>query len=96
MPKDFIRVDTTLLAATFARDLVFFKDRVREAIDLGEKLKGVMEHNISGGDYADVEARFGLSVGEGQLAYNLVAGTLGALKGAVQSSDALTLIDRIG
>lgn len=96
MPKDFVKVNQSDSNAVMAARLIEFIGLYRRALDLGEYVKGVMEHNINGADYADLELRFGLAVGQGQIAYNLVAGTLGAMKGTAQSADGLTLIDRVG
>lgn len=96
MAQDFIRVDTSISTATYASHLLSLINQTRSLIDLAEKLKGIMDHNIAASDYTDVESLFGLTVGNGSPVYNLVAGSLAAMKGTAQSSDALTLIDRVG
>lgn len=96
MPRDFITINQTLATAKYSGELKRFVETVREVLDLGQKVKGVMDHNTDGSNYADIEALFGLPTDNGDEVYNLVAGTLGALMGTVQSADALTLIDRIG
>lgn len=96
MARDFVKVDKAQAGQKFGPDLMTAATQTRFLIDHLEFIKGVMEHNTDGSNYADVETLFGLAAGNGAIAYNLIAGTLGALKGTAQSSDALTLIDRVG
>jgi hypothetical protein len=96
MAIDFITVNTGDGAATFAADLVRFKELYRQTLDLGEKLKDIMDHNTDGSSYTGIETKFGLPAGNGDEVYNLVAGTLAALKGTAQSSDGIALIGRVG
>jgi len=96
MAADFIKITRGGTGEKFGADLANAKNVARALIDQLEMLKGIAEHNIANADYTAMETIFGLSAGNGTVVYNLLAGTLGALKGTVQSSDALTLIDRIG
>lgn len=96
MPKDFIRVDTSLTTAKFASDLVAFKEAVRDVLQRGAKIKGIMDRNYQGNDYAACEGLFGLPQNQGATVYGLIGGVLRALHGAAQNADAMTLIDRVG
>jgi hypothetical protein len=97
MAQDFITINESApLTHKFAGDLKRFVDHLRNVIDEAEKIKGIMEHNINDTNYGGVETLFGLSAGTGDDCYNLIAGTLGAIKGVIQSADALTLIDQVG
>jgi len=96
MAKDFVKINQLASDPKWANKLASFRHQLRQVIDLGTELKGVMEHNIQNGDHGDVESLFALPPASGQVVYNLVAGALAALRGTVQSADALTLIDRVG
>ncbi len=94
MPNDFIKIDRTT-GDIYASDLYSLTSLVRQTIDIAEKVKDYCDHTVEGADYTALETLFS-TTGSGDEVYNLVAGTLGALKGQVQSADALTLIARVG
>ena len=48
--------------------------QMREARDRLDHAKAVMETAIDGSDYSRVEQIFGIEAGQGQTAYNLIAG----------------------
>jgi len=96
MAIDFITVDNGVTTATFAQDLIRFKELFRQTLDLGDKIKDIMDHNTDGSNYAGIETKFGIATGLGDDVYNLVAGALAAMKGTSQSSDGMTLIGRVG
>lgn len=48
--------------------------QMREARDRLDHAKAVMETAINDGDYSRVEQIFGIEAGQGQTAYNLIAG----------------------
>ena len=95
MPNDFIQINRST-GDIYASDLYSLTSLVRQTIDIAEKVKDYCDHTVEGADYTALETLFGLPAGSGDEVYNLVAGTLGALKGQVQSADALTLIARVG
>ena len=55
--------------------------QMREARDRLDHAKAVMETAIDGSDYSRVEQLFGIEAGQGQTAYNLVAGVCTDLGG---------------
>lgn len=55
-------------------DLLTAVAQLREARDRLNHAKAVMETAINSGDYSRVEALFGIEAGQGETAYNLVAG----------------------
>lgn len=55
--------------------------QIREARDRLDHAKAVMETAIDGGDYSRVEELFGIEAGQGQTAYNLIAGVCTDLAG---------------
>lgn len=65
---------------------------LRQGRDTLRNLKAQMETMIDGGSYAEVETLFGLTTGDGEAAYNLVAGALADM----EDSDALgQLLSRV-
>jgi hypothetical protein len=93
MAVDFISVNVN---APLGRNLKDFVTGLRQVLDGGEAVMGVMNHNWDVGDYASLEALFGLPDGTGANVLTLMTGTMNALKGTQQSDYALQLIDRVG
>ena len=96
MPQDYVKIDAGLTTQKFAGDFINAIASLRSTIDQLEKMKGLMDHMTNGVLFTDIEVQFGLPTGQGQTVYNLVSGALGAMKGTVQSSDGVTLIERVG
>lgn len=96
MPRDFIRIDVSITTQKYGPDLMLFIANFRSAVELGNRLKDILDHNTDGTNYADIEVLFGLPAGNGDEIYNLVSGALAALKGTAQSTDGLTLMARVG
>jgi hypothetical protein len=93
MAIDFIPVNVN---APLGRNLKDFVTTIRQAVDGGDAVLGVMNHNWDVGDYAALETLFGLPTGTGADVLTLITGTMQALKGQLQTDYALTLIDRVG
>jgi hypothetical protein len=98
VPTDFIRVNPnqTPDAQMYGSKLVSLTQQLRATIDLADQLKTLMDHMNTGTNFADIEATFGLPAGDGQTVYDLMNGTLLAIRGQAQNSNALSLIDRVG
>lgn len=98
MPKDFIRANPSLTpeAAFYASKLVATSKSLRSVMDQLEEMLAVMTHSNDGVDFSQIEGLFGLAAGKGQTVFDLVNGTLLALKGQGQNSNALSFIDRVG
>jgi hypothetical protein len=92
MARDFIRINQTVNTATKASLLSQYILSLRQTMELGDRVKGILEHNTDGTDYTDVESLFGVPAGSGQAVYNLV---LGAAAG-VRSADGRNLTERVG
>lgn len=92
MARDFIKVDVTNTAATKASFLVQYIGVLRQAMDLGDRLKSMMDHNTDGTVFTDIEALFGVPAGSGSVVYNAVVGAVAGVK----SNDAKTVTERIG
>lgn len=54
-------------------------DLAREVLTILSETKAIMEAQIDGTDYSQVELQYGLPAGKGQTAYNLVAGARSAI-----------------
>ena len=89
MAQDFITVDKT---KNMGADLLNAKETLRNVTDRLQWLKDTMDHNIDASDYTDVEALFGIPVGDGQTVYNVVATAVSQLGHA----DVLALFSRVG
>ena len=94
--NDYMKVDTSITTAIFARELVTLVAQLRSTINQLDKVKALMDHNSDGTTWTTVETLFGLAAGKGQPVYDLVNGTRGALGGTFQNSNAISLIDRVG
>jgi hypothetical protein len=89
MATTFLTVDPAKRLGAELRQLVRL---LRSCRDQLEQIKGVMDTQVDGADYTQVATEFGLQAGQGQTAYNLVAGAFTAVNvSAVQQ-----LIDRMG
>src|SRR6267154_1229197 len=96
MAIDYIKIDTSAVAATQAIVLRSFVQALRAAYEQGTRVKAIMDHNQDGVTWTSLEALFGLPTGKGQIVYNLVNGTVGAMEGTFQVPDAKNLTERVG
>ena len=96
MARVFIKVDRTVTTATHAALLLNYVNQLREAYELGVKVKAIMDNNQDGTIFTDIEALFGLPVGKGQAVYDLVNGSIGSMTGAFQVPDAKNITERVG
>jgi hypothetical protein len=96
MARDFIKVDRTIATATQAVLLLQYKDVLRNAYELGQRVRAIMTHNNDGSVFTDIEALFGLPAGKGQVVFDLVNGSVGSMEGSFQVDDAKELTERIG
>jgi hypothetical protein len=93
MAVDFIPINTN---APMGRPLKDFITVIRQMLDGGDAVLGVMNHTWDVGDYAELETLFGLPMGTGADVLTLVTGAMSALNGTQQTDYALQLIDRVG
>ena len=96
MARDFIKVDTATSTATHSRELLRYKDLLRQAYDQGKKVLGIMSHNQDGANFADIEALFGLPPTKGQTVFDMVNGSVGSMEGVFMIDDVKKLIERVG
>ena len=73
-------------------DLRRVVDLLRDVRDRLERLKNIMDTQVDGVDYTLIASQFGLPAGDGQLVYNLLAGSFAAVDVAAVN----LLINRVG
>lgn len=76
MARDFIKVDRASATAAHSGLLIQTVDAVRRALELVQRVEGIIAHNNDGTNYADVEVLFGLPVGSGQTVSTLVGASI--------------------
>lgn len=98
MAVDFVKVDPALTpqAGLYGGTLLTLLVSLRATIDQLDRVKAVMDHSNDGVSFTQIETLFGLPSGKGQVVYDLINGTRGAIGGTMQNSNALSLIDRVG
>jgi hypothetical protein len=95
MAIDFIKVDTSTTTATEARSLISLRNALREAYEQVQLVLRVMGHLNDGSDFTEIEAKYGLTAGKGQIVFDLVNGSKGSMEGAFQVADVKTLTERL-
>jgi hypothetical protein len=96
MAGNFIKIDPGLSTQKFASDLMQFIAQVRTTLQQGDSLKARMERMHDGADFTAIETLFGLPSGTGQTLFDLVNGTVGAMRGVFQNDQAVELTSRVG
>lgn len=96
MSRDFIKIDTTTVAASQAQLLKNYVNTLRSAYDMGTRIKAIMTHNNDGTTFTDIETLFGLPTGKGQTVFNLINGGIGSMQGTFQVADAQTTTEQLG
>jgi len=96
MARNFIKIDTTTTTATQTALLKNFVATLRQAYELGVRVKAIMGHNNDGSTFTDIEALFGLPEGAGQTVFDLVNGSIGSMEGTFQVDDAKEITERLG
>jgi hypothetical protein len=96
MSRDFIKIDASVTTATQASLLKSYVNALRQAYELGTRVKAIMTHNNDGTTFTDIETYFGLPAGKGQAVFNLVNGSVGSMEGTFQVADAKTITEQLG
>jgi hypothetical protein len=55
-----------------------------------------MTHSNDGTDFTDIETLFGVEAGSGQVVFDLVNGSTGAMIGQFQNADCKTITEKVG
>lgn len=93
MARDYIKIDTSALQS---RLLLNYIGSIRQAYDVGVRVKDIMTHNNDGSNFGDIETLFGVPAGKGQVIFDLVNGSLGSMTGVFQVDDAKEITERVG
>lgn len=97
MARDFIKVDRSNPATNaHAVLLLSYVTTLRQAYELGKRIKDIMGHNNDGTVFTDIETLFGLPAGKGQTVFDLVNGSVGSMEGAFMVDDAKEITERLG
>jgi hypothetical protein len=89
MAVQYISIDSTKRLGSELRQAVNYGTAFEQQLD---KLKDIMDTMIDGTDYSRLETDFGLATGKGETVYNLVTGSLTALR----TGDLAGVIARLG
>jgi hypothetical protein len=95
MARDFISV-TMSPTATKAPLLQSYISSLRQAYNLGVQCAAIMTHSNDGTDFTDIETLFGVEAGSGQVVFDLVNGSTGAMIGQFQNADCKTITEKVG
>jgi hypothetical protein len=96
MASTVIKTSRTDASAIHAAEVRDFVNTVRKALQLGETLSERGFRYIgSPADFAEFELTHGLSTGQGQTVFDMINGTLGAMKGTMQNDQAIELTERV-
>lgn len=96
MARDFIKIDTTQGQTNQSTLLKNYVVTLRNAYELGNRVKAIMIHNNDGTVFTDIESLFGLPAGKGQILFNFVNGSIGAMEGTFQNSDSKNITEQVG
>lgn len=100
MPADFISVNTSTTTATRAQALKNAVAQFRAAQQALQAELAIMNHAFDGSGQSPVftvlETLYGLQAGQGQIVFNLVNGSIGAMAGTFQNNQCEVLIAQVG
>jgi hypothetical protein len=96
MARDFIALNPNAAGATQAPLLRSYIQSLRSAYNLGVQCAAIMTHNNDGTDFTDIETIFGAEAGSGQVLFDLVNGSTGAMNGQFQNNDCKTITEKVG
>ena len=97
MARDFIKVDTSATTNRVHGGLLLqYVRELRQALETGEHVLAIMNHNNDGSVWTDIETLFGLPAGKGQAVYDLMNGSIGSLKGQFQTADGKNITETLG
>lgn len=97
MARDFIKIDlSSPNVATQAGLLKNYVTILRQAYEMGTRVKAIMTHNNDGTTFTDIETLFGLPAGKGQAVFNFVNGSIGSMEGTFQVADAKNITESVG
>lgn len=97
MARDFIQVDTSAVHnRVHGNMLLQYVGELRRALETGERVLAIMNHNNDGSVWTDIEELFGIPTGKGQTVYDMLNGSIGAMKGTMQNAQAKNVTETVG
>lgn len=98
MAADYIKIDRNNTAAPFAGEIISAVAQLQQAQQTLLKIqgKGFRMFTTSPDDFSVFETNYGIPTGQGQTVFNLINGTVMALKGELLTANAQELINRVG
>lgn len=95
MPKDFILVDNTKAGASLSVLLKNAASFGRQYYSALLSIRAQMTHLEDNVDFTQIETMFGLDVGKGQIVFDLVNGSIGAIEGTMQNAQNKTMTEQL-
>lgn len=100
MAADFIEINRSNNLAIFANEIITAVAQVRAAQDTLLKIQAkgfrMFDATPNPDDFSVFETKYGIPTGFGQIVFDLINGTVLALKGDAQNGNAQELINRVG
>lgn len=99
MAAQFISIARTDSNATHFQKILSVPGRITTLINDLESIVAsfyMMDEGAGPGQFALFETKYGIPEGDGQAVFDLVNGTLSALKGDAQTANAVELSNRVG
>lgn len=98
MPLNYIQITKNDSAAYLAQELLGAVNAVRNAAEKLAKVESIATQmvDVPGANYTEFETRFGVPTGKGATVFDFIKNAQKALKGTLQSDDAIKLIERVG
>jgi hypothetical protein len=99
---DFIKIARDQTAATEANELLQFTLILRQAYELGNRIRAKMRHHFDDSKgaqsivWTDVETVWGIPAGKGTTIFTLIDGAIGSMEGAFQTSAAKDITETVG
>jgi maltose-binding protein MalE len=96
MAVDYIKIDTTGANAIQASELKQWVGLTRQVYEIADRIRDKMTHMYAGTDFAALEMYYGLPAGKGQMVFDLLNGSVGAMEGTFQNNNIKTVTETLG
>lgn len=96
MAADYIKITRNDSNAPFAGEIISAVSALRDALQQLEKIQAKGFRMFASTDFTVFQTNYGIPTPNGQTVFDLVNGTVGALKGTLTNANALELLARVG
>lgn len=97
MASDFIPINVNNpTVATQANLLKQYVGILRSAYEIGQRVRALMLHMHDGVTFTELEKQFGLPTGKGNVVFDLVNGSIGAMESTFQNDDCKQITEQLG